>query len=260
MTAASAGGWDVIVSPWHLDEHLPEFPAPAGPAETVGPPLTADGRPGRMRQLYAALAGAVARADRPLLLSGDCTSALGAVAGLQRRAGDLAVTWLDAHGDFNTPETTISGYLGGMPLAMLTGRAPELICGPLGMRPVSEDAAVLVDARDLDPAEREALAASRVRQVPAEPGAIEAVLRGLHEQPVYLHIDVDIIDGAELPGLRYPVSPGPGLGLVEDCLAGIMATADVAGACIACTWSPGHLNQRPVITRLAQALGAQLTW
>ena len=175
----SAGGWDVVVSPWHLDEHLPEFPAPAGPAETVVPPLTADGQPGRMRQIYAALADAVAQTDRPLLLSGDCTAALGAVAGLQRRAGGLAVTWLDAHGDFNTPETTISGYLGGMALAMLTGRAPELICGPLGMSPVSEDAAVLVDARDLDPAEREALAASRVRQVPAEPDAIEAVLRGL---------------------------------------------------------------------------------
>ena len=71
---------------------------------------------------------------------------------------------------------------------------------------------------------------------------------------------MDVIDGAELPGLRYPVSPGPGLGLVEDCLAGIMATADVAGACIACTWRPGHLDQRPVITRLARALGAQLAW
>lgn len=260
MTAASAGDWDVIVSPWHLDEHLPEFPVPAGPAETVGPPLTADTRPGRLRQLCAVLADAAARASRPLLLSGDCTSALGAVAGLQRRAGDLAVTWLDAHGDFNTPDTTISGYLAGMSLAMLTGRAPELICGPLGMRPVSEDAAVLVDARDLDPAEREALAASRVRRVPAEPGAIETALRGLAGQQVYLHVDVDIINGAELPGVRYPVTPGPGLGLIEDCLAGIMAVADVAGACIACTWQPEHLNQRPVITRLARALGARLAW
>lgn len=43
--------------------------------------------------------------------------------------------WLDGHGDFNTPATTITGYLGGMPLAMLTGRAPELITDPLGVRP-----------------------------------------------------------------------------------------------------------------------------
>jgi arginase len=255
----AANGWDVIVSPWHLDEHLPAFPVPAGTAATVVPPLPASSRPARMRRLFEALADAIAAADRPLLLSGDCTSALGAVTGLQRRAGNLAVTWLDAHGDFNTPETTISGYLGGMALALLTGRAPELI-GPPGLRPVAEDAAVLVDARDLDPAEREELAASRVRQVPADPGAIEAALRGLGDQPVYLHLDVDIIDGAELPGIRYPVSPGPSLGLTEDCLAAIMEAANVAGACIACTWDPDHLSQEPVITRLARVLGARLAW
>jgi arginase family enzyme len=54
--------------------------------------------------------------------SGDCPAARGAVAGLQRRYRDLAVVWLDAHGDFNTPAITISGYLGGMALAMLAGR------------------------------------------------------------------------------------------------------------------------------------------
>src|SRR6185312_8296206 len=134
----AANGWDVIVSPWHLDEHLPAFPVPAGAAATVVPPLPAGSRPARMKRLFEALADAIAAADRPLLLSGDCTAALGTAAGLQRRAGNLAVTWLDAHGDFNTPETTISGYLGGMALALLTGRAPELI-GPPGLRPVAED-------------------------------------------------------------------------------------------------------------------------
>jgi arginase len=48
------------------------------------------------------------------------------------------VVWLDAHGDFNTPAITISGYLGGMAVAMLAGRAPELFAGPLGLRPVPE--------------------------------------------------------------------------------------------------------------------------
>src|SRR6266536_6491346 len=75
--------------------------------------------------LYQAVADTLARAARPLLLSGDCTTALGAVAGLQRRKRDVAVVWLDGHGDFNTPATTITGYLGGMPLAMLAGRAPR---------------------------------------------------------------------------------------------------------------------------------------
>ncbi len=78
-----------------------------------------------MTLLYQAVADTVARAARPLLLSGDCTTALGAVAGLQRRKRDVAVVRLDGHGDFNTPATTITGYLGGMPLAMLAGRAPR---------------------------------------------------------------------------------------------------------------------------------------
>jgi arginase len=83
-----------------------------------------------------AVADAVAKARRPLLLAGDCTVGLGMVAGLQRRHSQVGVVWLDAHGDFNTPAITTSGYLAGMSLALLTGRAPELDCDLLGLRPV----------------------------------------------------------------------------------------------------------------------------
>jgi arginase len=81
----SGGGWDPIVTPWHLDEHIPAFPAPAGPAETISRALPAGSAPARMTLLYQAVADAVGRAARPLLLAGDCSTALGAVAGLQRR-------------------------------------------------------------------------------------------------------------------------------------------------------------------------------
>jgi arginase len=66
-----------------------------------------------------------------------------------------------------------------MPLAMLAGRAPELFADPLGLRPVPEHDIVLADARDLDPAERDALAGSRVRHIPATPSAFRAALAGL---------------------------------------------------------------------------------
>lgn len=264
MTADSPGGsWDPVVVPWHLDEQLPGFPVPAGAPAPVSPPLPAGTRTGRMTALYQAVAEAVARSPRPLLLTGDCTTALGIAAGLQRRHADLAVVWLDAHGDFNTPATTITGYLGGMPLAMLTGRAPDLISGPLGLRPVSERNVVLADARDLDPAEHEALAASQVRRVPASPAALGDALAGLGPGAVYLHVDVDIIDAAQLPGLRVPARAGPSLSEVEDCLAAITAAADVAAACLACTWLPGHIGDqrtRAAITRLSGALAAPLAW
>jgi arginase len=262
MPDNSAGeGWQLIVAPWHLDEHIPSFPLLADAPELIHPSLPAGSQTGRMTRLYQAIADAVARAARPLLLSGDCTTAMGAVTGLQRRHGDLAVVWLDGHGDFNTPATTVTGYLGGMPLAMLTGRAPELISDPLGLRPVAESDVVLVDARDLDPAERDTLAASQVHRIPAEPGELGAVLGGLGEKPVYLHVDVDIIDSAQLPGLRVPAGTGPDLTKIEDCLAAIPTAVHVTAACIACTWLPECISDQPAreaITRLAAALGAQL--
>ncbi|HEY6788453.1 MAG TPA: arginase family protein [Trebonia sp.] len=263
MADHGSGGWDVIVAPWHLDEHIPAFPIPAGVTETIRPALPAGPAPGRMMLLHQAVADAVARAARPLLLSGDCPSALGAVAGLQRRYRDLAVVWLDAHGDFNTPAITTSGYLGGMALAMLTGRVPELCGDALRLRPVADTGVVLADARDLDPAERDALAASQVRHVPADPAAITSALGGLGRTPVYLHLDVDVIDSAQLPGLRFPSGPGPSVTQIEECLAAVRATADVAGACIACAWLPDRVSDqatRETITRLARALGTNLAW
>jgi arginase len=262
----SGGGWDLIVTPWHLDEHIPAFPMPAGVTETICPALQAGPAPGRMTLLHQAVADAVARAGRPLLLSGDCPTALGAVAGLQRRYRDVAVVWLDAHGDFNTPAITISGYLGGMPLAMLTGRAPELFCDALGLRPVADANVVLADARDLDPAERDALTASQVRRVPADPAAITAALAalgGAGRTPVYLHLDVDVTDSAQLPGLRFPSGPGPSVTQIEQCLAAVCATADVKAACIACAWLPDRISDqttREAITRFTTALGTDLAW
>lgn len=263
MADYGSGGWDLIATPWHLDEYIPAFPIPANVTETICPALPAGPVPGRMTLLHQAVAGAVARAARPLLLSGDCPTALGAVAGLQRRYRDLAVVWLDAHGDFNTPAITISGYLGGMPLAMLTGRAPELFCDALGLRPVADTSVVLADARDLDPAERDALAASRVRRVPADPAAITSALGGLGRMPVYLHLDVDVIDSAQLPGLRFPSGHGPSVTRIGECLAAVRAAANVRAACIACAWLPDRVSDRTTretITRLVRALGADLAW
>jgi arginase len=269
MPDDTSGGWDLIAVPWHLDERIPGFPVPAGTAATIDPPLPegegeAGGTvPSRMTVLHREVADTVAGAARPLLLSGDCPTGLAVVAGLQRRHQEIAVVWLDAHGDFNTPAITVSGYLGGMPVAMLAGRAPELFAGPLGLRPVPEHNIVLAGARDLDPAERDALAASQVRRIPATAGAFRAVLRRLGGLPVYLHVDVDIMDSTEQPGLRFPAGPGPTLADVANCLTAITASAEVVAACLACAWLPGQVSRPPAreaIARLAGALGTRLSW
>lgn len=257
------GAWDPIVTPWHLDEHIPAFPIPATATEVLRPDLPAGPVAARMSRLHRAALDAMTPAARPLVLSGDCPTTRAAVAGLQRRHHDLAVLWLDAHGDFNTPAISTSGYLGGMALAMLTGRTPGLFDDTLGLRPIPDTSVVLADARDLDPAERDALSASHVHRVPADPAAVAAALDRLGPVPVYLHLDIDVIHGAELPGARFPSGPGPSLAQIEDCLAAACATATITAAYLACAWLPDHVNDhatRTTITRLTTALGANLAW
>ena len=258
--------WDLIVTPWHLDEHLPTFPVPASATGTTWPTLPAGPVPARMDLLHQAVADEVARAARPLVLSGDCPTSRGVVTGLQRRGHDLAVVWLDAHGDLNSPAISISGYLGGMALAMLamlTDRTPTLFGTTLGRRPVADSNIVLADARDLDPAQRDALTESGVHRVPADPAAITSALGRLGRTPVYVHLDIDVIDGVQLHGARFPSGTGPSLTHIEDCLTAACSAADVAGACIVYAWLPDHLSAqttRETITRLARALGADLAW
>ncbi|WP_211247485.1 arginase family protein [Cryptosporangium arvum] len=216
-----------------------------------------------MNRLHQAAADVVAQASRPLVLSGDCPTSRAAVSVVQRRHQDLAVVWLDAHGDFNTPVITTSGYLGGMALAMLTGRTPDLFDDTLGLTPLPDTSVVLADGRDLDPAERDSLNASQVRRVSADPTAVASALGDLGPTPVYLHLDIDVIDSAELRGARFPSGPGPSLSQIEECLTAACAIADVRGAYLACAWLPDHVGQptsRDTITRLTRALGADLAW
>src|SRR5689334_18594187 len=126
-----------LLVPYHLDEYLPELDPPLPADQTVAPAPPAGDPWARMGRLYDRVAGAVSgvlrRGERPVVLSGDCTTALGTVAGMQRAGLGPAVVWFDAHGDVQTLETTSSGYLGGLPLRILVGYRPELIAAPLGL-------------------------------------------------------------------------------------------------------------------------------
>src|SRR4051812_7729726 len=108
----------------------------------------------RVGQMLVRLGAEVARSRAagffPLILGGACLVSLGAIAGLLDPP-NTAVVWLDAHGDFNTPETTISGYLGGMPLACAVGRGLDTLREHAKLTaPVPEQNVALVGVRDLD--------------------------------------------------------------------------------------------------------------
>jgi arginase len=240
----------MIIVPFHQDERLPDatFPVPGGEHTVVAPGLPdGDGWP-RLVALYDAVARAVAAsAEPPVVVSGDCLVALGVVAGVQRAGVEPSIVWFDAHGDVHTLETTTSGYLGGLSLRLVLGAHADLVAGPLGLRPLAEPDAVLVDARDLDPAEAAYLAGSRVRRcavadVEAPPG------------PVVLHVDADVIDGADLPGLRFPTPGGPPAADVLAAIRRILDTGRVVALHLAATWFPD--GDEAATTRQRELLAA----
>src|SRR5271157_5711782 len=98
----------------------------------------------------------------PVVLAGNCVSSTGTLSGLHSE--DTGVMWLDAHADFNTPETTLSGYLDGMALSIACGRCwKSLSRADPRFLAVKEDHVTLVGTRDLDPEEARVLASSRIK-------------------------------------------------------------------------------------------------
>ena len=244
----------VIAVPYHLDEYLPDLDLPLEPAAVITAGLPAGDAWERMTVLQSAVAdavaGDVASGVRPVVLSGDCNTSAGVMAGLQRAGVDPAIVWFDAHGDVQTLETTTSGYLGGLALRLLTAYRPELIAARLGLRPVPEDRIVLAGARDLDPPEVTYLARAQITR--REVAGLSAA--GLPDGPLYVHVDLDVIDAARLPGLRYPAPGGPDAAQLADALRVLLATGQVAALGISCSWYPGHAAARHVATELAAAL------
>jgi arginase len=183
------------------------------------------------------LALAAALPERPLVLGGCCCAHVGAVEGLATRHDRLGVVWLDAHGDLNTPETSPSGNQWGMPLRML------LESGTIHPADV-----VLVGARNLDPPEKEFVAASGLRT--GEGGLAEAI-DGV--DAVYVALDCDVLDPDDEVRSFMPEPGGLTLPEAAAILKQAAATRRVAGAGLT-GLSPAPGNSPP-LARLAAALG-----
>ena len=144
-----------ILSPFYLDEPLPGLELIAESGWLMNKPVLPEGdKQHRMSLLYKRLAeytnDAVLSGKRPVSITGDCCSSIGVFAGLQKAGIDPVFIWFDAHGDFNTWETTPSGFLGGMPLAMLAGYGEQTIPNAVNLKTVAEENIILTDGRDLD--------------------------------------------------------------------------------------------------------------
>lgn len=157
----------------------------------------------------------LARNRRVLILSGNCgPAALGASASLDPET--TGVIWFDAHADFNTPETSASGFLDGMALSILTGRCwPGLAARFTGFKPVAARNVVLIGARDFDPAEATALSQSELTRIGPGLGGLEQAVEALSErlENFYVHLDVDVLDKSE--GCANSYASGGGISAAE---------------------------------------------
>ncbi len=154
-----------------------------------------------------AVADALGR--RPVVLGGCCCTHVGAATGLARRFGRLALVWFDAHGDLNTPETSPSGNLWGMPFRMLLDAG---VTQP-------QDAA-LVGARNLDPPEVEYMASVALDD------SVERAVAGA--DAVYVALDVDVLDPADADPFM-PEPDGVRAGELESVLRDLASRTTVAG-------------------------------
>lgn len=178
--------------------------------------------------------------DRLLVLGGDCTSHAGALAGIRRaRPGiRLGLAWFDAHGDFNTPDTTPSGNVWGMPFAMACGRGDADLVTACDGPSVREADAALLGGQVLDETESRMLAASAVAQfgagMLADPAGIAALgawaaTVATRVDAFYVAFDLDALDARDGWAVMMPEVDGLALETARSAIRTIAAAAPIVG-------------------------------
>jgi arginase len=158
----------------------------------------------------------------PVGLLANCSSILGMLSGLQHSGPTakplrVGMVFIDAHGDFNTPETTLSGMLGGMPVAVAAGQCLTRLRMKTGLEPaVPTRHIVEICVRDTDPLEQELLDRSEIQQLTLEDvrtrsAALHREMQRLSDATdvIYIHVDMDALDPREVPGHPLTVPGGP---------------------------------------------------
>ena len=186
---------------------------------------------------------ALAEDEFPLVLSGNCnTAAVGTLSGAG--PGDLGVVWFDAHGEFNTPETTTTGFIDGMGLAIVVGHCWKAMArGVPGYFALPEENVVMAGVREVDPAERGRLDASGITVVGVDviekQGLRRALATALDDLKtrvgrVYVHVDLDVLDAGKVgKANEFAVKGGPDAEELQAALGMVRERFEVAAVGIA---------------------------
>ena len=190
-----------------------------------------------------------------ITIGGDCGVELGAIS--HALEPDVAVVWLDAHPDLNTPESSPSKAFTGMVLRTLLGDGPEGLVPATALDPAR---VVLAGARSFDPEEDAVIAARGIRLVDSpdvSPGTIIAAVEATGAARVYVHIDLDVLDPADITGLGAPEPFGVRATVLVETLKALLARFPLAGAGIT-EFAPASpddaVEDLPTILRLIGAL------
>jgi arginase len=194
--------------------------------------------PAHLPRLLAASRKAAA-AGTPVVLMSECTLVPPVLAAVRERHPDVALVWIDAHGDLNTPETTPSGFLGGMPFAQLLGWCFDDWRRQAGLDPpLPEQRAVLVGGRDLDPGERANVDRSQLHEADDAAAALAALPP---EAPLYVHVDTDVLDPSLTPDAGFPAPGGWSVERMSEEMAVLAASGRVVALSV-CPSAPPALD------------------
>ncbi|MFH1501973.1 MAG: arginase family protein [Candidatus Eisenbacteria bacterium] len=262
------------------------------PFDVSEPRLREDQRTGVEAEDVGALCGVIAddvsaalsSGASVLMVGGNCSHALGVLGGLEDALGASArigLAWLDAHADFNTPHTSPSGNLGGMPLAVAAGLAHA------GWRErarvtriIPFSRILMVGCRDVDELEEHLIRGSRVPVVgitgsfraaadgdrsartPCAGAALDRAALALAARcdGIYLHVDADVLDDSLTPGHRSAAPDGPGMEDVLHAIDTVMSTGKVAAFAVVSATAEGESTNVTVGSGVELVRGGLTSW
>jgi arginase len=209
-----------------------------------------------VEQLRNAVACLTQSASRVLLVGGDCATDLALISWSAQRYGDgLAVLYLDAHADSNTPQSSPSGALHGMVVSHAVGEGDADVRALLTTS-IEPKQVLFVGVRNEDPPEKEWTGERGIARVPATASARDVLEHKIVQSAsaIHLHLDLDVLDPSEFPHTTYPTSDGMSIATVVELIRALTSTGQLVSVAVTESLAEGNEVHKldPIVDALSQ--------